>query len=421
MAMLEMRDAVSCGVPARCKTLPGLPVATLEKQREGKVMRHSHARGSDEPNTSRERLGELAASRTIILVGAGNIGARVAWELPLIGVKRMLLIDPDRIAQRNMACCFAFATKDTGKLKVTVLADGLRKRFTGTKVIGLPIEFNRVGLAGLHGLRSAFLVGAVDGRLARYQLAEAAMLLGFPLVDLGIAGGTTEMTARAQVTWWPVRPIDPLNAWTTADWGAIEQTQPCAGRTAAADEHPPIASSVSGATATALGIAAVSKLLAGDTSDVGYEVRIDLLRGSMVRCALPKTGLSPLDPAHAVSSPPVPSAAATLGALLEQAEQLVGSGAEVALNRAISARFACRTCHHIEASPGPLDSRHCPACGNRLTPMEPTQILSRDSLGPLNAVPVGCLGVDRDLLRITSRDGQTHVWIKTGPHRGDDR
>jgi len=361
--------------------------------------------------TARNRenlLKGLARSRRVVLVGLGNIGSRLSVELPLAGAKELLLVDPDCASTRNLDTCWAFSPNDIGKPKVEVLARRIRKAFPRVSVMAMPCHFAVLGLARLRDCLPAVLVGAVDSRRARYELAEAALWLGMPLVDLGIpvAGPPA---AKARITWWPIQAIDPLNAWSAQDWDLLEQVQPC--RPGPSDRNDgPVASSVSGMAAASLGIAAVRKLLSGDVSDVGWECRLELTRFTAARRALPVEGLSPLDPKDRIRVKPVTRRVTTLGDLVGAAERLLGCGAVLLLNREVSFGFLCRRCGRLP-DVGPVGCRRCPKCGRGMNPVHPLSRLNRDFLEDRADEPVGCLGVARDLLRVRGPERE-RIWME---------
>ena len=188
--------------------------------------------------TSRETLlKRLARTKRVVLVGLGNIGSRLAMELPLAGTRELLLVDPDRVSHRNLQTCWAFSPGDIGRSKVRVVTQRIRRSFPDVSVEAAECAFDRLGLCRLRDWLPAALVGAVDSRRARYELAEAAMWLGMPLVDLGIPAAGPP-AARVQVTWRAMRPIDPLNAWSVQDWNLLEQVNPCGPISQNRDDGP---------------------------------------------------------------------------------------------------------------------------------------------------------------------------------------
>jgi len=233
-----------------------------------------------------------------------------------------------------------------------------------------------------------------------------------PLVDLAIPASGPP-AARVRVTWWSARKVDPLNAWSERDWALMEESQPCGavGREGRDEVERPVASSVSGAAASSLGAAEVRRLLLGDVSNVGWEIRADLACSSAARRALPSSGLSPLDSRDAIWMPPARCEVATVSELVDEVERLMGRGAHLLLNREVSEGFLCRRCG-AELSAGPVDGRACERCGDLLVPVKPMTRLSRDTIGDLGEVCVGCLGVERDLLREVDRSGRARRWLE---------
>lgn len=351
-------------------------------------------------------------SRGAIIAGAGNIGTRLAMELPLFGISKITLIDYDRVEASNLNSCTLYEEKDIGSFKVDALANQLHVRFPHVEVVPLPKALNSVELAHLRDLAPAILLGAVDTRKARYELVRVAILLQLPLIDLGIAPAANQLMARAQATWYAMNGIDPLNSWSARDWDLMEQRQSCGKTSSSFAEKHIHASPISGMVAAALGASEVWRLLEGDASNIGFEILIDLGNRSLVRSLLPSSGSSPFSEADVIDKNPACCEVTTLGDLVFQAELMLGPEAEVVLNRMISTSFHCPQCLDIKAVPGPLDGQTCSKCGSELLAVEPVPSLSRSNLDSLTEAPVGCLGTRHDLLRLTSNDGTEGTWLE---------
>lgn len=239
-------------------------------------------------STISQRCLEFSQSprHTVILVGCGNIGSKIALEVPMLGIKRVVLIDPDRICvKRNSKCCTLFASAAVqGQFKVDVLFDAIGKQNPQCEVIRLPMLLKQLNIAELRKFTPAILVGAVDSRRARKELAETAVALDVPLVDLAIAGSPDQLIARAQTTWTSVDGVSPLEMWSATDWQLIEEQVSCSASND--DGKHPVSSAISGALAAVLGLTQIKKLLAGDVSDIGWVIRIDLNTSSLIRSRL---------------------------------------------------------------------------------------------------------------------------------------
>ena len=225
---------------------------------------------------------------TVILVGCGNIGSKLATELPLLGVARLVLVDPDRVHRaRNGRCCALFACpRADGQGKVDVVAAAVGGVAPDCETIPFAGPVGQLGVGGLRPFTPAILVGAVDSRSARQSLAAVANELAVPLVDLAIAGSPDQLVARVRVTWSQINGSSLTDAWSVRDWQMLDEPHPCSDSDAEQAGARPVASAISGHLAATLGLTQIRKLLAGDVRDVGYEIRANLGTASVVRCRL---------------------------------------------------------------------------------------------------------------------------------------
>jgi hypothetical protein len=237
---------------------------------------------------------------TALLVGCGNIGSKLAVQLPLVGIRRVILIDPDRIdSSRNSQTCSIFTASElNGRLKVEVISQELKERFPRCEVVCFANHLAQIDPAALAGFCPLLIIGAVDNRGTRLQLAKLAQQLDGPLVDLAISGSPDQLVARVRCAWESINGISPLSMWSAADLQLLEQDNSC-GRRQGCGKRP-VSSVISGILAACLGLQQVQKLLAGDFSDVGFEIRQDLTNRSLSRFRL-----SPSPPAFPKS--PIPA------------------------------------------------------------------------------------------------------------------
>ncbi|MBI5006205.1 MAG: ThiF family adenylyltransferase [Nitrosomonadales bacterium] len=73
-------------------------------------------------------MGRLAKLR-IGIVGCGGIGSTIAYLLAGMGVRRFMLVDPDRVEKGNLTRQVLFQLSDVGKPKVDSLSTALQDRF----------------------------------------------------------------------------------------------------------------------------------------------------------------------------------------------------------------------------------------------------------------------------------------------------
>lgn len=93
----------------------------------------------DRHDRTRRWLGteNLAAIRsgTVLMVGAGAIGNEVCKNLGLLGIGKIILVDPDKVAASNLNRCVFFRPEDDGvKYKVDAVAERLVELATDTRV-----------------------------------------------------------------------------------------------------------------------------------------------------------------------------------------------------------------------------------------------------------------------------------------------
>lgn len=79
------------------------------------------------------------ASTTIALVGAGSIGSAAAEALAAYGIRRLVLVDPDRLHSNNFAR-HRVHPENLGRYKVTALGKRLQERDPAMQVEALPMD-----------------------------------------------------------------------------------------------------------------------------------------------------------------------------------------------------------------------------------------------------------------------------------------
>lgn len=120
----------------------------------------------------------------IVVVGMGALGNEVTRILAMAGVGRMIICDMDIIEESNLSRTLLFRPSDIGCLKVTAAATALAKLAPGINIEARPLPF--VHGVGLAELREASLVlGCLDSRMARLELAGRCQLIGANYIDGG--------------------------------------------------------------------------------------------------------------------------------------------------------------------------------------------------------------------------------------------
>lgn len=134
-------------------------------------------------------LGETTARRlqelSVAMVGCGRTGSLVAEMLVRAGVRRLVLIDSDRLEPHNLGEMTAVSAADLGKPKVEVVAEHLRRQALVPVRIDA-LDRSVLELASLHAIKEVdWLFSCVDSDTARLAATFLAAVYLKPLCDLG--------------------------------------------------------------------------------------------------------------------------------------------------------------------------------------------------------------------------------------------
>lgn len=132
---------------------------------------------------SRDRLKNLR----IAVIGAGALGNEVVKALGLLGVGRVVIVDPDIVqaADLTRSVFFRFSGKP-GEFKASALCSVARELFPDTKWFSEDCEIADIGFGELQA--SDLLFSCVDTDLARVEIAWISTQLNIPVADAGLGG-----------------------------------------------------------------------------------------------------------------------------------------------------------------------------------------------------------------------------------------
>ncbi|MEU4927300.1 ThiF family adenylyltransferase [Streptomyces yokosukanensis] len=141
----------------------------------GRFDRHTLIAGWDQ-----RRLAEA----TVVICGVGALGGQCAQALALAGVGRLVLCDPDDVAESNLSRAPLFRADDIGRPKASVAARRLAELSPVTRAeVRIAPLVSGVGLAELR--EASLVVSCLDSLAARLQLAGRCHLVGAALLDGG--------------------------------------------------------------------------------------------------------------------------------------------------------------------------------------------------------------------------------------------
>lgn len=122
------------------------------------------------------------------VVGCSGTGSVVVEQLARLGVRRLVLIDPDHVEERNLNRMVGSTRDDAVRRakKVDVLARWVERMGLGTEVVPLALNLvSREAVAALAGCDVVF--GCMDSHDGRRVLNRVATFYLLPYVDVGVS------------------------------------------------------------------------------------------------------------------------------------------------------------------------------------------------------------------------------------------
>jgi len=122
---------------------------------------------------------------TIGVVGAGGTGSAVAEQLVRLGVRRLLLMDPDTLSASNVTRVYGSTPADVGRSKTEVLREHLTRIApnlaceTETAMVTLEASARRL-------VRCDLVFGCTDDNGGRLVLSRFASFMLTPVIDVGV-------------------------------------------------------------------------------------------------------------------------------------------------------------------------------------------------------------------------------------------
>ncbi|MCS7161814.1 MAG: HesA/MoeB/ThiF family protein [Bacteroidia bacterium] len=129
------------------------------------------------PGWSQEKLG----ASTALVVGVGGLGQPAALYLAAMGIGKLILVDPDTVAEVNLHRQPLYTEADLGKPKVEVLAAHLRRLRADLEIETHAVWADRVFLE-TYGKAASVWIDGTDNLASRLALDEAAAVCQKPWV-----------------------------------------------------------------------------------------------------------------------------------------------------------------------------------------------------------------------------------------------
>ena len=121
----------------------------------------------------------------LAVVGCGGTGSCVAEQLVRLGVRNLLLIDPELLSESNLTRVYGSVATDVGRPKVDVVADHLRAIAPDVSIDSVRGMVTRESVA--RRLTEADVVfGCTDDNAGRLVLSRLSTYMMVPVIDCGV-------------------------------------------------------------------------------------------------------------------------------------------------------------------------------------------------------------------------------------------
>ena len=340
-------------------------------------------------------VGDLEA----VVVGAGALGNEAVKALGLLGVKRVLVVDPDVVEPSNLTRSVLFRKADyVGCNKAEALVRAAAPLFPDTEFSAVATEIADAGFGRL--ANASLLFSCVDSDLSRLEIAYISTRLDLPVVDAGLG---TPNYAHGRVSWFPGKCGACFGCKLTprrrrellTNWDATARSCSQAAEEGQRSSTPTMAAII-GSSQVELGL---RWRIENQKESVTFEISLD----GAPRCDFFRTPVTPSCPFHESSgdvlvSPPVDC---TLGELLDSVKAPAGAEPFLVLDWPICCRSCCSDCAFEWA---PLQRAAvvrrravCPSCGSRsILEQESIRVIGRNS--PWAKATPAALGLPADHL-----------------------
>lgn len=123
----------------------------------------------------------------VAIVGAGGTGSAVAVQLARMGIRKLTLIDNDKLDLSNLSRVYGSESGDVGRFKVEVLKKHI-KTFSHTNVESIAADVTTTGpknQALPELITSDIIFGCTDNLASRSVLNDISIQYFIPLIDIG--------------------------------------------------------------------------------------------------------------------------------------------------------------------------------------------------------------------------------------------
>ena len=135
---------------------------------------------------SKEKLNKLQ-SKNVLIIGVGGVGQHVSTYLITNGIKKMTIVDFDKVELSNLNRQILLTEEDIGRYKVEVVKEVLLKKNSEAQITSINQKIDAQNIEKLiHGYD--VIVDAVDNWETKLIIAKAEKDKNIPLLHVGVDG-----------------------------------------------------------------------------------------------------------------------------------------------------------------------------------------------------------------------------------------
>jgi molybdopterin/thiamine biosynthesis adenylyltransferase len=333
----------------------------------------------------------------VVVVGLGALGNEVTRILAMAGVRSFLLCDPDHVERSNLSRTVLFRETHLGRLKVEAAAESLIELSSGVEVATRPLPL--VHGVGLAELRDASLVlGCLDSRSARLELAGRCNLVGAKLVDGGTQpwGGEIRLALALNSPCYGCTLSAEERAVADEPWSCLDDTT-----------GPPVGAAVTTSALVGSWMAQFAiRHLMGLDIPAGL-LRVDAERGQTGHVPLHRDPECPLhETIEEAQLIPV-----TANDRVANLRAILRNGGSVVTWAPFQERVECPSCSFEQSSFGLPAKKPCPRCGSLLRPRTTLELDSAPDGTQLAALGIA----PREILAARAPGGE-YQFLELGPN-----
>ncbi len=118
--------------------------------------------------------------KSVLIIGCGGLGCSVATALSGVGLKKIYLVDFDKVSNSNIHRQIAFHLSDIGRYKSKVLRKSIKNRSKNVKVKAFTEDFNAFRKREINDFD--LIIDCTDNLFTRKEIDSYSKTVGIPWI-----------------------------------------------------------------------------------------------------------------------------------------------------------------------------------------------------------------------------------------------